>query len=97
MEPRPPPAAASVVCSDVDLAAPRADCTARQTRCGEHGMSISVTPRWRTASSTALTTAGVDAIVPASPTPLTPSGLDVAGVETTAVSKLGRSAAEGSV
>ena len=39
--------------------------------------------------------AGVEAIVPASPTPLTPSGLDVAGVSVRSVVKLGRSAAEG--
>jgi hypothetical protein len=62
-----------------------------------HGISISVTPRWRTASITPLTIAGVDAIVPASPTPLTPSGLSVAGVLTVWVSKFGRSAAEGRV
>jgi hypothetical protein len=33
-----------------------------QTRIGEQGISMSLTPRWRTASITALTTAGVDAI-----------------------------------
>ena len=49
------------------------------------------------ASITALTIAGVEAIVPASPTPLTPSGLVVDGVLTTCESKLGRSADEGSV
>src|SRR5699024_472531 len=51
-----------------------------QTREGRHGISISVTPRRRTASSTPLTIAGVAAIVPASPTPLTPSALVVEGV-----------------
>ena len=56
---------------------------------------MSLTPRWRTASTTALTTAGVEAIVPASPTPLTPSGLDVAGVSVRSVVKCGRSAAVG--
>ena len=48
---------------------------ARQTRSGVHGIATSDTPYGRSASTTALTTAGVEAIVPASPTPLTPSGL----------------------
>ena len=37
-------------------------------------------PRWRTASTTALTTAGVEAMVPASPTPLVPSEFVVDGL-----------------
>ena len=41
--------------------------------------------------------AGVDAIAPASPTPLTPSGFAVAGVSVRSVVKLGRSDAEGRV
>jgi hypothetical protein len=36
-------------------------------------MVTSSTPKGRSASTIALTTAGVEAIVPASPTPLTPS------------------------
>src|SRR6185436_210298 len=67
-----------------------------QTRIGEQGISMSLTPRWRTASITALTTAGVDAIVPASPTPLTPSGFVVAGVSVRPVVNDGRSTADGS-
>lgn len=63
---------------------------------GVQGISMSVTPNCRTASSTALTTAGVDAMVPASPTPLTPSGLPGAGVEVRSVTKGGRSTAVGS-
>jgi hypothetical protein len=54
--------------------------TARQTRSGVHGMTMSRTPNGRSASTIAFTTAGVDAIVPASPTPFTPSGLVWAGV-----------------
>ena len=50
---------------------------ARHTRSGVHGIWMSLTPRWRTASTTALTTAGVEAMVPASPTPLVPSVLVV--------------------
>ena len=59
-------------------------------------MSMSLTPRWRTASSTELTTAGVEAMVPASPTPLTPSGFVVEGVSVLSSVKEGRSAADGS-
>jgi hypothetical protein len=60
-----------------------------------HGIATSATPNGRSASTTALTTAGVEAIVPASPTPLTPSGLLVAGVSVRSVVKSGRSAALG--
>ena len=76
---------------------PFAELIAVHTRYGVVGMSMSVTPYCRTASRTAFTTAGVEAMVPASPTPLTPSGLVVDGVVVFAVSKLIRSAAEGSV
>ena len=68
---------------------------ARQTRSGVHGMSMLFTPHGRSASTTALTTAGVEAMQPASPTPLTPSGLLVAGVSVRPVSKCGRSGAAG--
>ena len=68
---------------------------ARQTRSGVHGIGTSVTPNGRSASTIAFTTAGVDAIVPASPTPLTPSGLSVDGVVVRAVVNDGRSAADG--
>src|ERR671914_498825 len=47
---------------------------------GSPGRSISVTPRWDSASTTAFTTAGGEAMVPVSPTPLTPSSLLVDGV-----------------
>ena len=53
---------------------------ARQTVCGVAGISTSVTPSGRRASMTALITAGVEAMVPASPTPLVPSGWVVDGV-----------------
>src|SRR4029079_11406094 len=74
---------------------PAAVWMACQTRIGLQGISMSLTPRCRTASMTALTTAGVDAIVPASPTPLTPSGLVVAGVSVRPVTNDGRSTADG--
>ena len=49
-------------------------CSARQTFSGLAGIVTSVTPYGESASTTALITAGVEAIVPVSPTPLTPSG-----------------------
>ena len=52
----------------------------RQTLLGVAGMSRSLTPRGASASSTALITAGGEPIAPASPQPLTPSGLCVHGV-----------------
>ena len=70
---------------------------ARHTRSGVHGIAMSLTPIGRSASTTALTTAGVDAIVPASPTPLVPSGWSGAGLSVRSVTKSGRSAAVGSV
>ena len=51
-----------------------------QTRSGVAGMSMWRTPRWDEASTTAFCTAGVAPIVPASPMPLTPSGLTSVGV-----------------
>src|SRR5680860_236670 len=65
------------------------------TRSGVHGIMMSLAPNWRTASTTALTTAGVEAIVPASPTPLVPSVLVVEGVVLWSTSKLMVSAAVG--
>ena len=59
-------------------------------------MSMYVTPSWRSASMTALTIAGVAAIVPASPMPLTPSEFDGDGVSVRSSSKLGISFAVGS-
>src|SRR5690606_7465592 len=48
---------------------------ASHTRIGLSGMFRYVTPSGRSASTVAFTTAGEQAIVPASPTPLTPSEL----------------------
>src|SRR5687768_2286305 len=45
---------------------------AAQTRCGEAGIGMSVTPNGESASTMAFITAGVAAIVPASPMPFTP-------------------------
>ena len=50
-----------------------------QTRSGVHGIWMSLTPSGRSASTTALTTAGVDAMEPASPTPLVPRAFVVDG------------------
>jgi hypothetical protein len=74
----------------------RAALRARQTRSGVHGITMSRMPYCRSPSMIELTTAGVEAIVPASPTPLTPSGFVVAGVSVRPVVKCGRSAALGS-
>src|SRR5260370_1384940 len=68
---------------------------ARQTRSAVHGIGTSVTPSGRRASMTASTTAGVDAIVPASPPPLTPSGVVVDGGSVRSVTNVGRAAAGG--
>ncbi len=53
------------------------------------------TPRWLSASMTALCTAGVAPMVPASPIPLTPNGFRWVGVAMSSSVKLGSSAAEG--
>ena len=66
---------------------------AAHTRDGVVGMSMWRTPRWLTASITALCMAGAAPMVPASPIPLAPSGLMAAGVSLTSSSKLGSSAA----
>ncbi len=68
---------------------------ASHTCCGDAGIRTSWTPIGRSASTTALMTAGVEAMVPASPTPLTPSGLVVAGVSVRSVTKSDRSGAAG--
>jgi hypothetical protein len=80
-----------------DHEAPPADWMARQTRSGVQGICTSVTPYGRSASTTAFTTAGVDAMVPASPTPLVPRGWSGAGVSVRSVIRSGRSAAVGRV
>ena len=58
-------------------------------------MSMCRMPRWDTASTTALCTAGVEPMVPASPMPLAPMGLRCVGVSMVSSVKLGSSAAEG--
>ncbi len=47
---------------------------AAHTRSGVHGMSMCVTPRCDTASTTAFWIAGVEPMVPDSPMPFAPSG-----------------------
>ena len=54
-------------------------CAARQTTCGVAGMAMS---SWPSASVIALITAGGEAIAPASPQPLMPSGFDGQAVST---------------
>ena len=66
-----------------------------QTRIGVHGITMSVTPNGRSASMTPLTMAGVEAIVPASPTPLAPSSFFSAGDSVRSVMKSIRSGAVG--
>ena len=66
---------------------------ARHTRSDVQGMSTWVTPRWLSASTTALWIAGVDPIVPDSPMPLAPSGLRGLSVwvfDTSKLQQLGR-------
>ena len=58
-------------------------------------MSMSVTPYGASASTTALITAGGEAIAPVSPTPLTPSGFVGLGVSVRSSSNEGSSAADG--
>lgn len=65
------------------------------TRSGVHGMSRWRMPRWLSASTTALCTAGVEPIVPDSPMPFAPSGLRGDGVSVLLASKVGSSAALG--
>src|SRR5207244_6811177 len=66
--------------------------TACHTRSGVQGIWMSFTPYGRSASTIALTTAGVAAMVPASPTPLAPSGWPGAGLSVRSVTSSGRSA-----
>ena len=58
-------------------------------------MSTWRTPYADNASITAFCTAGVDPMVPASPTPFAPSGLSGVGVSVVPTVKLGNSAALG--
>ena len=69
---------------------------ASQIRFGLSGMLMKLTPSGLSASITALVTVAEPAIVPASPTPLTPQLLTGEGVSVRSVSKLGTSAADGS-
>src|SRR6266702_3280196 len=57
-----------------------------------NGISTFATP---SASATAFATAGVEPMVPASPTPFTPNGLTGVGVTVESVSKLGSSVVSG--
>src|SRR6266576_1558499 len=68
---------------------------ASQTCWGDAGIVTSRTPNVDKASTTAFITAGVAAIVPASPMPFTPIGFVGLGVTVSASSKFGNSAADG--
>jgi hypothetical protein len=61
---------------------------------GVSGISMWRTPRWESASTTALTTLGGAPIVPDSPTPLAPSSLTGVGVSMITSSNDGSSHAE---
>jgi len=69
--------------------------TARQTRSSVIGISTPSTPNGSSASETAFTTACGAAMVPASPTPFTPSGLCGLGVTVDSVSISGMCSAFG--
>src|SRR5439155_27136855 len=69
-----------------------ASSSARQTRSGVAGISKSVTPKGTSASTTAFITAAVEAMVPVSPTPFTPSGFVGLGVSVRPSSYEGSSA-----
>ena len=66
-----------------------------QSFSGRKGKSMCRTPKGFSASITALAIAGVEPIVPASPTPLTPMGLTGDGVTVLPSSKRGKSCALG--
>src|SRR5215831_924617 len=68
---------------------------ARHTRSGVNGMSTFLIPSGASASITAFTTAGVEAIVPVSPAPFTPSGLTSVGVTVRSSSITGTKSALG--
>src|SRR5215217_6985203 len=68
---------------------------ARHTRSGVSGMSRCRMPSGASASMTAFTTAGADAIVPVSPAPFTPSGLTSVGVSVRSSSRGGNHSAFG--
>src|SRR5207245_7885882 len=74
---------------------PPFSCIRCQCFWGLAGMSMSFTPNGLRASATAFISAAVDAMVPASPIPLTPSGLVGLGVTSDSVSNMGRSDAVG--
>src|SRR5262252_3405462 len=69
--------------------------SARHTRSARSGMSRWRTPRCLRASTTALTMAGVEPMVAASPIPLAPMGLNGVGVTVSSVVNMGRSPACG--
>src|SRR5690606_12424823 len=76
-------------------ASPLPFCIAFHTFSGVRGISRSFTPKGFSASTTAFTTAGVEAMVPVSPMPFTPRGLTGEGVSVNAVSKSGKKRALG--
>src|SRR5436853_330757 len=68
----------------------------RRSRSGFSGMSMCLMPSGDRASHTAFTMQGVEAIVPASPTPFTPIGFTGVGVTVRSSVKSGRRCALGS-
>src|SRR5256885_4417592 len=70
-------------------------CINCQSFCGVAGIATSRTPNGWSASTMAFITAGVEAIVPASPIPFVPNGFTGLGVMVAASSNDGRSEAVG--
>ena len=70
---------------------------ARHTVSGVAGMSMAATPSGLRASTIAFISAGMAPTQPASPAPLTPSGLVGVGTSLISISKLGRLSARGIV
>src|SRR5260370_27768133 len=68
---------------------------ARQMTSAVAGISICFTPNSDSASMSALATAGIAPTVPASPAPLTPSGLVLVGTGLLLIAIAGRSLARG--
>src|SRR5205814_6777371 len=68
---------------------------ARQIFSDPKGMSRCLTPSGESASMTALTAAGVEPMVPASPIPLTPSGFVFVSVTVWSRLNMGTSSADG--
>src|SRR5256885_7123496 len=84
-----------IECGWIHRFVPPLRCISCQSFCGVAGIATSLTPKGSSASTMAFITAGVEAIVPASPMPLVPNGFTGLGVTVAASSNDGRSEAVG--